>query len=52
MTCLPDFRIMDYIQKYHIDAKKSLGQNFLQNDHVLDEIASSQKIQEKNIIEV
>lgn len=38
--------------KYNINPKKSLGQNFLINDSILDKIASTIDIIGKNIIEV
>lgn len=40
------------IEKYHIKAKKSLGQNFLINESVLDEITHITQIEWKNILEI
>jgi len=42
----------EIIRKYQIQAKKSLGQNFLINDGILEKIATATKVKEKNIIEV
>ncbi len=39
-------------KKYKIEAKKSLGQNFLVNEKIVDEISNSLDIKWKNIIEV
>ncbi|ATU05241.1 ribosomal RNA small subunit methyltransferase A [Candidatus Gracilibacteria bacterium HOT-871] len=43
---------LDLIKKYTIKAKKSLGQNFLVNDDILQSIADTFEIKDKNIIEV
>lgn len=43
---------LEIIKKYKIKAKKSLWQNFLINDEILDEIAETLEIENKNIIEV
>lgn len=43
---------LDLIKKYTIKAKKSLWQNFLINDDILQSIADTFEIQGKNIIEV
>lgn len=40
------------IEKYHIKAKKSLGQNFLINEDVLDEITQITPITGSNILEI
>lgn len=43
---------LEIIKKYKIKAKKSLWQNFLINDEILDSIAETLEIENKNIIEV
>lgn len=43
---------LEIIKKYKIKAKKSLWQNFLINDEILDNIAETLEIENKNIIEV
>ena len=43
---------MDIQKEYNIQAKKSLWQNFLEDEGVLDTIAWSTQIQGENIIEV
>ena len=43
---------LDLIKKYKIKAKKSLWQNFLVNEEILNEISSVLCISWKNIIEV
>lgn len=43
---------LDLIKKYKIKAKKSLWQNFLVNDDILNEISNILEIENKNIIEV
>lgn len=43
---------LQIIKKYKIKAKKSLWQNFLINDNILDNIAEILEIENKNIIEV
>ena len=43
---------LDLIKKYTIKAKKSLWQNFLVNDDILQSIADTFEIKDKNIIEV
>ncbi|MDD2565709.1 MAG: 16S rRNA (adenine(1518)-N(6)/adenine(1519)-N(6))-dimethyltransferase RsmA [Candidatus Gracilibacteria bacterium] len=43
---------LDIIKKYNIAPKKSLGQNFLVNDNILDEIVDFIDLENKNIIEV
>lgn len=43
---------LDLIKKYQIKAKKSLWQNFLVNDEILDSIANILEIENKKIIEV
>lgn len=43
---------LDIIKKYNIAPKKSLGQNFLVNDNILDEIVNFIDLKDKNIIEV
>lgn len=43
---------LEIIKKYKIKAKKSLWQNFLINDEILDNIAEILEIENKNIIEV
>ena len=42
----------EIIKKYNILPKKSLGQNFLVNDNILDEIVNFIPLKDKNIIEV
>lgn len=42
----------EILKKYGISAKKSLGQNFLVNDSILDCIAQSMDISGRNIIEI
>lgn len=44
--------MINIIEKYNIRAKKSLWQNFLTDDFILDKIALSTKIEKENIIEV
>lgn len=43
---------LEILKKYKIKAKKALGQNFLINDRVINEIASLVEVEWKNIIEV
>lgn len=43
---------MDIIKKYSIFAKKSLGQNFLVNDEIVNEISDIIEVEWKNIVEV
>lgn len=43
---------LQILQKYHIRAKKSLGQNFLVDESILEKIALSTEISWKNIVEV
>ncbi len=43
---------LEIIKRYKINAKKSLGQNFLIDDFILDEIASWVEVFWKNIVEV
>lgn len=40
------------VDKYKIRAKKALGQNFLVDDFIVDEIAHAAEVENKNIIEV
>ncbi len=44
--------MQEIIQRYNIKAKKSLGQNFLMNESVLNQIVEITSIQDVNIIEV
>jgi 16S rRNA A1518/A1519 N6-dimethyltransferase RsmA/KsgA/DIM1 with predicted DNA glycosylase/AP lyase activity len=44
--------MQEIIQRYNIKAKKSLGQNFLMNESVLNQIVEITSIQDANIIEV
>lgn len=43
---------LEILKKYQIKAKKSLGQNFLVNDWIVESIAGSIDIKWKNIVEV
>jgi len=43
---------LEVLKKYHIKAKKSLGQNFLVNDVIVESIADSIDVNWKNIVEV
>lgn len=43
---------MDIQKKYNIQAKKSLWQNFLEDEKILDTIVSSTQITQENIVEV
>jgi 16S rRNA (adenine1518-N6/adenine1519-N6)-dimethyltransferase len=40
------------VEKYKIRAKKALGQNFLVDDFIVEEIAHAAEVENKNIIEV
>lgn len=42
----------EILKKYWIKAKKSLGQNFLIDENILDKIASTLDIAEKNVLEI
>ncbi|MCD5380370.1 16S rRNA (adenine(1518)-N(6)/adenine(1519)-N(6))-dimethyltransferase RsmA [Candidatus Gracilibacteria bacterium] len=42
----------EMLKRYKIRAKKALGQNFLVNEHIIDDIANSIETEDKNIIEV
>lgn len=42
----------EILQKYHIKAKKVLGQNFLVNDDIVEEISKIVEVENKEIIEV
>lgn len=42
----------EILKKYWIKAKKSLGQNFLIDENILDTIASTLDIAEKNVLEI
>lgn len=42
----------EILEKYWIRAKKALGQNFLVDDFIVEEIAHATQVQGKNIIEV
>ncbi len=42
----------EMLKRYKIRAKKALGQNFLVNEHIIDDIAKSIETEDKNIIEV
>ncbi|MCP4522959.1 MAG: ribosomal RNA small subunit methyltransferase A [Candidatus Gracilibacteria bacterium] len=42
----------EVLKKYSIRAKKALGQNFLQDEFILEKIAGSTEIKGKNIVEV
>ncbi|NDK08392.1 ribosomal RNA small subunit methyltransferase A [Candidatus Gracilibacteria bacterium] len=42
----------EILKKYGIKAKKSLGQNFLIDENILDTIASTLDIAEKNVLEI
>lgn len=44
--------MQEIIQKYHIKAKKSLGQNFLMQETILKDIVKITPVQGENIIEV
>lgn len=44
--------MQEIIQKYNIKAKKSLGQNFLMDENILEEITKITNIENENIIEV
>lgn len=44
--------MQEIIKKYNIKAKKSLGQNFLMDEKILDEITQITTIENENIIEV
>ena len=43
---------LEILKKYHIKAKKSLGQNFLVNEQIVDWISNVIEVKDKNIIEV
>ncbi len=43
---------IEILNKYKIKAKKSLGQNFLVNENIVDEISKISDIKWKNIVEV
>ncbi len=43
---------LEILKKYHIKAKKSLGQNFLVNENIVDWISNIIEVKAKNIIEV
>jgi len=43
---------LDLLKKYKIKAKKSLWQNFLVNEKIVEDIANTLDIKEKNIVEV
>ncbi len=43
---------VEILHKYNIFPKKSLGQNFLVNDEILDKIASFINLEWENIIEI
>lgn len=43
---------IEILHKYNIFPKKSLGQNFLVNDEILDKIASYISLENQNIIEI
>lgn len=43
---------LEILKKYNIRAKKALGQNFLVNDDIIEEIAGTVEVTGKNIIEV
>jgi len=43
---------LEILERYGIRAKKSLGQNFLVNDEILENIADILHIRDKNIIEI
>jgi len=43
---------LEILKKYHIKAKKSLGQNFLVNEQIVDWISNIIQVKDKNIIEV
>ena len=43
---------VEILKKYGIKAKKSLWQNFLVNDEIVEEIANSTEIEGQNIVEV
>lgn len=43
---------LEILKKYKIKAKKALGQNFLVNDDIVEEIAGTIEVEGKNIIEV
>lgn len=42
----------EILKRFKIRAKKALGQNFLQDDFVLEEIANTVEVSENNIVEV
>ena len=42
----------EILKKYNIKAKKSLGQNFLVNDKIVEQIANIIELENKNIVEV
>jgi len=43
---------LEILKKYNIKAKKSLGQNFLVNEQIVDWISNVIEVKDKNIIEV
>jgi len=43
---------LDLLKKYKVKAKKSLWQNFLVNEKIVEDIADTLDIKEKNIVEV
>ena len=43
---------LDLLKKYKVKAKKSLWQNFLVNEKIVEDIANTLDIKEKNIVEV
>jgi len=47
-----EMRSTEILKKYNIFPKKSLGQNFLVNDEILDKIASFIDLENQNIIEI
>jgi len=44
--------MIEILKKYHIHAKKQLGQNFLLEENILQEIAEIISVQGKNILEI
>jgi len=44
--------MQEIIKRYNIKAKKSLGQNFLVDEKILDEIVEITNIKNENIIEI
>jgi 16S rRNA (adenine1518-N6/adenine1519-N6)-dimethyltransferase len=46
------YKLHEFIKKYHINAKKFLGQNFLNDQNTINKIVDFADVENKNVIEV